>query len=156
MTADLPTTPELQGAAPDERAARIEEHEQMVEVHIVWRDHAPDEQAERPVCRYCWHEGPDGQLRRVGWPCDAVQAWTERDEALASLRAIEQREAGRDADQCSPCLSKAYSGIGSFPWTCKNGHTLYVSGGPLSARNRMSPDARTDLLAAHDTQEEQG
>lgn len=25
---------------------------------------------------------------------------------------------------CPICLSKAYSGIGSYPWTCANGHTL--------------------------------
>lgn len=27
-------------------------------------------------------------------------------------------------DYCYPCSSKAFSGLGSYPWTCGNGHTL--------------------------------
>lgn len=57
-------------------------------------------------------------------------------------RAGELSEAARtegDADRCAPCQSKVYSGIGPFPWTCQFGHTVYHSGGPLTARHRVKP-----------------
>lgn len=50
-------------------------------------------------------------------------------------------------NRCIPCLSKASSGIGTFPWTCKNGHTLESGttfslglGEPVVGFNHVQPE----------------
>lgn len=62
-------------------------HVEMTEVRVVWDGKASEnEPAEirRPVCRYCWHEGPDGQPRREDWPCPTARART----AVALLNSM--------------------------------------------------------------------
>lgn len=34
-------------------------------------------------------------------------------------------------ESCQICVIKVMSGIGLYPWTCKNGHTLYRGGGAV-------------------------
>lgn len=57
--------------------------------------------------------------------------------ALAAAMGHDVRDV--KADHCGLCLSKVYSGLGSYPWTCGNGHTLYFGAGRLSAENRRLP-----------------
>lgn len=34
-------------------------------------------------------------------------------------------------ENCLLCVSKVASGLGAYPWTCANGHTLYRGGGAV-------------------------
>lgn len=62
----------------------MSEHEQMIEVHVVWEGDSEGVETDRPICRYCWHEGPDGEKRRADWPCSTVRAR----EAVALLNSM--------------------------------------------------------------------
>ncbi len=35
----------------------------------------------------------------------------------------------RPRERCLICISKVSSGVGTYPWSCANGHTLYRGGG---------------------------
>ena len=65
----------------------MSEHEEMTEVRVVWHGHATENdpsETERPVCRYCWHEGANGEKRRADWPCSTVRA----QRAVALLNSL--------------------------------------------------------------------
>lgn len=114
----------------------------------------PEDDSEHDVCGVCGEESP----------CPPICPWLAMPSIVAVLEAAERiagrygqllfatdpdLEAlavamGRDveevrADHCGICHSKVHSGIGLYPWTCTNGHTLYFGGGHLSTRNRTPP-----------------
>jgi hypothetical protein len=76
-------------------APSMDEHQQMIEVHVEWRTNDAglerESETERPICRYCWHEGPDGQPRHQSWPCEVVRLRADLQQARegeANLRAM--------------------------------------------------------------------
>jgi hypothetical protein len=90
MTNDpSPTTPPP-GGQP--QALTDDEHERMIEFRTVWYGHAtendPSEES-RLICRYCWHEGPDGKPRHQDWPCEVVRIRGALDEARARAAHFE-------------------------------------------------------------------
>lgn len=60
------------------------QHAPMTEIKVIFRGDSDASDTQRAVCRYCWHEGPDGEQRREDWPCPTARA----QEAVVLLNSM--------------------------------------------------------------------
>lgn len=65
--------------------------------------------------------------------CSQQLTWNGPDGSvttdLTPTPAAPVAQGGTDRGRCPPCLSKMLHGLGGYPWTCSNGHTLYRGSG---------------------------
>lgn len=87
------------------------------------------------TCELC---GADGAGEDGPFPHVLGCPWLSLPRIVAAL----EKQAEKEADSCPVCWRMAHSGLGTYPFTCANGHTLYFGAGTLSKRNRMSPEER--------------